>query len=140
MVAPNGRVLTSGQRGGLTLNVAWRLHDIGAVADPNRRELSKKCRHATEAALNSLGGTATRAAIKEQALADGSFTAEELAVPGPPSKPQYPRLVDYYLSWSLTWLKQDGVVTDVGRGIWTLQSASEKPAEPQDRQAAYRVY
>src|SRR4051794_39618568 len=87
----------------------------------DRRRLAEQCKLATRAAVESLGGRATRAAIRDRALRDGGFTALQLALPAPPSKPSCTGLVDYYLSWSLSWLKKEGVLANEARGIWSLE-------------------
>ena len=98
----------------------------------DRRFLAEQCKLATLEAVTALGGRATRAEIRERALRDGGFTAKQLAVPGPPKKPQYPRMVDYYLSWSLTWLKKGGLLHSEGRSVWALANAAPAaaPAAP----------
>ena len=93
-----------------------------------RKQIAEQCKAASLDAIKALGGTATRAQIRDEALRRAGFSAAALAVPGPPSKPRYPRLVDYYLSWSLTWLKGDGELKSLGRGMWALADASLAPA------------
>jgi hypothetical protein len=109
-----------------------------------RKLLAEQCTHATRSAVESIGGRGTRAAIRDRALRDGGFTAAQLDLPGPPSKPSYPRLVDYYLSWSLTWLKKAGVLVNEGPCVWSLAPDAPPPSthkrELSERQAAYRDY
>ena len=108
-----------------------------------RKALAEHCRQATRDAVEALGGRGSRAAIRERALRAGGFTPAELAVPGPPSRPQG-TYVDYYLSLSLTWLKKDGILVNEARGMWALAgTAPAEPArkpEPTERQREYRAY
>jgi hypothetical protein len=49
-------------------------------------------------------------------------------MPGPPSRPQYARLVDECLASSLLWLKREGRVRPLAGALWTV--AGELPAPP----------
>lgn len=97
-----------------------------------RRTLRQKARIATLEGLRALGGEAQRKPVLDWAQAHGGFTSRELAAP-PPEKAveQYPRLVDYYLSWALTNLKRDGLVENPRWGTWKLTgralTATAKP-------------
>jgi hypothetical protein len=119
---------------------------------PSAPRLSAQCKQATLEALVALGGKARRADILSAALERGHFTAEHLAEPGPPGRPDHPRLVDHYLAWSLTWLKRDGMVSSLGDSWWAITERAEhlrapvdvgaaapEPPGPGDR-AAYRAY
>src|SRR6185312_13026304 len=98
------------------------------VVMTDRKFLAEQCKLATLEAIRSLGGRASRNEIRDRALCDGGFTEKQLALPGPPSKPQFPTMVAYYLSWSLTWLKKEGQLVSEGRSIWALPDAPAPPA------------
>lgn len=90
-----------------------------------RRALRQKARTATLDALRALGGEAQRKQIHEWALAHGGFTPRELAAPSPENAAgQYPRPIDYYLSWAPTNLKRDGLVENPERSIWKLAGSA----------------
>jgi hypothetical protein len=72
-------------------------------------------------ALLELGGSGERAAIVRRAVSLFRFTTAQLAVPAPPSKVrQYPNRIEYELSWALSRLHRDGVITSPRRAFWTL--------------------
>ena len=102
-----------------------------------RRELAELCKRLTYEALVAGGGAVTREQVRERVLGGGHFTDEQLAMPGPPSRPQYPRLVDECLAASLLWLKREGRVRQVGAGLWTVadgvQGSPARPAAPARR-------
>ena len=85
---------------------------------------------ATLEALRSLGGDASRQAIRERALSDGGFTATELAVPAPPAAAgKTTTFVEYRLDWALTNLKRDGLIENPRWSVWRLVGAAlETPA------------
>ena len=112
----------SGERGSIA---GTRRPRTQVVTD--RRFLAEQCKLATLEAIRSLGGRASRSDIRDRALRDGGFTDKQLSLPGPPSKPQYPTLAAYYLSWSLTWLKKDGALVSEGAGVWALADAPPAP-------------
>jgi len=96
-----------------------------ALDESERRVLRLKVRAATLDALRALGGEALRKPVLDWALAHGGFTPRELAAPSPEKAiEQYPRLVDYYLSWALTNLKRDGLVENPKWSTWKLTSAA----------------
>lgn len=89
--------------------------------EAERRALRQKARTATLDGLLALGGEAQRKPLLDWALAHGGFTPRELAAPSPEKvAEQYPRLVDYYLSWALTNLKRDGLVENPKWSTWKL--------------------
>ena len=106
--------------------------------DQERRDLRRKTRLATLAALRSLGGEARREAIHERALADGGFTPRELGAPPPAAAAnKHRRLVDHHLAWELTNLKRDGLVENPARSVWRLAGAAlEAPAAAGDEPVA----
>jgi hypothetical protein len=107
--------------------------------ETERREMRRKARTATLAALHSLGGEARREAIREQAVAGGQFSAHELsAVTAERSGTRRVRIVDQQLSWSLSDLKREGLVENPERGIWKLTSAAVRLDEL--RQMPYPDY
>lgn len=93
--------------------------------DEERRRLRLRARTATLEALRSLGGEARREDIRLRALADGGFTARELAAT-PPEKAgaNYATLVDHQLAWALTNLKRDELVENPAWGMWRLAGAA----------------
>jgi restriction endonuclease Mrr len=96
-----------------------------------------KARAATLASLRTLGGTASREAIRQRARADGGFTPQELAATAPASAAgKYADLLDHQLSWALTDLKRDGLVQNPARGIWALAGAALERPEPAARASA----
>jgi hypothetical protein len=103
-----------------------------ALDEAERRALRQKIRVATLDALRALGGEALRKPVLDWALAHGGFTPRELAAPSPEKAAEhYPRLVDYYLSWALTNLKQDGLVENPKWSTWKLTgSALTATAQP----------
>jgi hypothetical protein len=100
--------------------------------ESERRALRQKVQAASLNALQALGGEAQRKPVLDWALAHGGFTPRELAVPSPEkAAKQYPRLVDYYLSWALTNLKRDGLVENPKWSTWKLTgSALTATAKP----------
>jgi hypothetical protein len=89
------------------------------------REIRRKAQAATLAALQALGGEARREAIIARALADGGFTPRELAAPAPEgARTQYPRLVEYKLSFALTDLKYVGLFENPEKAVWRLAGAA----------------
>ena len=100
-----------------------------------RRELAEQCKRLTYDALVAHGGTATREQLRARVLTGGQLTDEQLAMPGPPSRPQYPRLVDECLASSLLWLKREGRVRPLGAGLWTTTEAAtnDAPSTPRRR-------
>lgn len=103
-----------------------------ALGESERRALRLKARAATLDGLLALGGEALRKPVLDWALAHGGFTPRELAAPSPEKAiEQYPRLVDYYLSWALTNLKRDGLVENPKWSTWKLTgSALTSTAKP----------
>lgn len=117
------------------------------------RALGRKARFATLEALRSLGGEASRQAIRERALADGGFTPRELASPVPAAAAgRATNQVEYRLEWALTNLKRDGLVDNPRRSVWRLagaalespRAASEETVSPERlselRAMPYREY
>jgi restriction endonuclease Mrr len=100
--------------------------------DNERRQLRRKAREATLVALRELGGEATRAAIRERALAEGGFTERELAAPAPESaQGKFDTAVDHQVAWALTNLKRDGLVENPKWGTWRLAGAALEAPEPE---------
>lgn len=100
--------------------------------ESERRELRRKARAATLSALRELGDRARREAIKEQAVAAGSFTPRELSATGPDRAGGRPvRVLDQQMSWALSDLKRDGLVANPERGVWVLTPAAKRLNELQ---------
>ena len=93
--------------------------------------LPQQCKAATLAAVTALGGTARRADILEHALAHGGFTPEQLAL--------HHDRIEGYLRRSPGWLKKDGALFNVARGVWSTTPAPE-PTDEADHRAEYRRY
>ncbi len=95
-----------------------------------RRDLRRKARTATLAAIRALGGEAHRTEIVQRAVLDGGFTARELGAPPPPAAAvKHARMVDYQLSWALTNLRRDGLVENPVRCVWRLAGAALEAPE-----------
>jgi hypothetical protein len=77
-------------------------------------------------ALQDLGGRASRDALTSRALELGHFTEAQLAVPPPPSHPQYASQIAYRFSWAMTDLKRAGRIENPERSVWALPA----PAAP----------
>jgi restriction endonuclease Mrr len=120
---------------------------IPELDDDERRCLRRKARAAVLEALGALGGAASRQALMTRALADGGFTARELAAAPPEAaRGKYERLVDHQLAWALTGLRRDGLVDNPSRGEWRLAGAATEPPAtavdeplPADRLAELRA-
>ncbi len=102
----------------------------GELATHERRALRQKARVATLQALRELGGEATRADVRDQALGDGGFTTRERMVPPPERGAQHESLIACELSWALTNLKREGLVENPHRGVWRLAPAALEPDPP----------
>jgi hypothetical protein len=90
-----------------------------------RRALRRKVRAAILDTLSASGGEAQRRAIVERVLADGRFTAAELAAPAPEkAREGCERLVDHLLAWELTNLKRDGLVENPRWATWRMADAA----------------
>jgi hypothetical protein len=92
----------------------------GEVGLPGARALQDL----VQEALTQLGGTAHRRALMQRALEIGGFSAEQRALPPPPSKrEQYKSQLDYRLSWALHHLHQSGAIERVEPSVWRLRTA-----------------
>lgn len=93
------------------------------LTERERRELRRKARSAVVDALTGLGGEGDRDTIVERAVANGGFSARELAAEPPPrAAKRYTRSVDRDLDLALTALSRDGLVDSPVRGTWRLAS------------------
>lgn len=96
-----------------------------------RRELRRKARTATLAAIEALGGMAHRNAIHARALEIGPFSPLELAAPIPTSRmSRHTRLIDEKLSFALSDLKSDGLLDNPERGMWCLAGPARELRRP----------
>jgi hypothetical protein len=96
-----------------------------------RRTLHRKAHTAIIDALRALGGAARREAIITRALADGDFTARELAQPAPEgATTPYSGLVECKLSFALSDLKRSGLLDNPTRGTWTLAGVATETQPP----------
>jgi len=82
---------------------------------PNREKLCELAK----AALEDLGGRASRSDLKTRAIELGEFSDEQRAVPGPPTKTAMTRL-EYELGWAIDALHKEGVINNPARGTWEL--------------------
>lgn len=96
--------------------------------DNERKELRQKARAATLAALEAFGGRGRRDDIHAWAIANGGFTARELAAPAPEGAARK-LAVDHQLSWALTNLKRDGLVENPRWATWQLAGAALEVAD-----------
>lgn len=87
--------------------------------------LRTRARVACLAALQTLGGSASRADLVATARRDGAFTEHELTAPG---------RIASELSWALSALKREGLVENPARSRWQLAG----PPAP-ERVAALRA-
>jgi restriction system protein len=81
------------------------------------RPLYKELLWPTLHAVQTLGGSGTRAEIRREAVEIGEYTEAEQAEMMPNGRTSR---VDYYVSWNLTRLKRIGILENSGRGIWAL--------------------
>lgn len=80
--------------------------------------------------MRELNGRGDRDDILARARSIGGFTTRELEAPSPARyRNKHPHQIDHDLSWALTDLKRDGLVTNPARGIWTLTDAALKKQE-----------
>ncbi|MEG9884121.1 MAG: restriction endonuclease [Hyphomicrobiales bacterium] len=74
-------------------------------------------------ALRALGGSATIREILDYTIENEGVTEAEQSYLMPNGRD---RRLDYYLSWSRTYLKRGGAVENSARGVWALTEAGEK--------------
>src|SRR5206468_2992430 len=77
---------------------------------------------ATIEALRAIGGSATLHELDEQVVEREHISEEEQAIMMPDGK--Y-RKLNYYLSWSRTYLKRGGALENSSRGVWALTEKGE---------------
>jgi restriction system protein len=80
---------------------------------------------ATVRALKEIGGSASLRELDEQVVEMENLSEGEQAIMMPDGK--YRRL-NYYLSWSRTFLKRGGALENSARGVWALTDSGEKIA------------
>ncbi len=78
---------------------------------------------ATLNALRAIGGSASLHELDEKVVEMEGVTEEEQAFMMPDGK--Y-RKLNYYLSWSRTFLKRTGALENSSRGVWALTDKGEK--------------
>lgn len=72
-------------------------------------------------ALHALGGRAHRQTIMLKVIELGAFTREQLTVPPPPKNTgRFDSKIKFMVSFSLSKLKEQGLITNVGGGDWIL--------------------
>jgi hypothetical protein len=130
-VAADGRPRAGERFLAVPLNSVDRLAEMGLMDEAVPLPARAVCRCLILEALTELGGRATRRDVTDRALQLGGFSDDQLAVPPPPSHPQYANQIEYRLSWAMTDLKRIGEVVNPERGIWALPSAAptERVAE-----------
>lgn len=77
---------------------------------------------ATIRALKQIGGSASLQELDEQVVEMENISEDEQAVMMPDGK--Y-RKLNYYLSWSRTYLKRGGALENSSRGVWALTDEGE---------------
>lgn len=130
-VAADGRPRAGERFLAVPLNSVDGLAEMGLMDEAVPLPARAVCRRLILEALTELGGRATRRDVTDRALQLGGFSDDQLAVPPPPSHPQYANQIEYRLSWAMTDLKRIGEVVNPERGIWALPSAAptERVAE-----------
>lgn len=78
---------------------------------------------ATIRALKKIGGSASLRELDEQVVEMENISEDEQAIMMPDGKF---RKLNYYLSWSRTYLKRGGALENSARGVWALTDAGEK--------------
>lgn len=78
---------------------------------------------ATISALKEIGGSAALRELDEQVVEMEDISEDEQGIMMPDGK--Y-RKLNYYLSWSRTFLKRGGALENSARGVWALTDAGEK--------------
>lgn len=74
-------------------------------------------------ALRALGGSATIDELVDHVIDAEGFSEEEQSFLMPNGRD---RRLNYYLSWSRTYLKRGGAVENSSRGVWALTEVGEK--------------
>lgn len=101
------------------------------TAEVEVRAVRRKARVATLDALSALGGRARRNDVREWALLHGGFSEAELTAPAPvKGAHKHHSLVDHQLSWALTDLRRDGLVSNPARGVWQLAGEAREAPRP----------
>lgn len=90
---------------------------------------------ATVRALKKVGGSASLRELDEQVVEMEDISEEEQAIMMPDGK--YRRL-NYYLSWSRTFLKRGGALENSARGVWALTESGEKVATIDETQVIHK--
>jgi hypothetical protein len=94
---------------------------VPALTKPELHAMRLKVRMGLLAAMHEMNRGGDRDDILSRVRSIGGFTSRELEAPSPPRyRNKHPLQVDHDLSWGLTDLKRDGLVTNPGRGIGCL--------------------
>lgn len=76
-------------------------------------------------ALKELGGSGTIEQIDDQVIGKLDLTEEQKSIPHSQDKSR-PTEIEYRLGWTRTYLKKYGIVTNTGRGVWTLTELGQQ--------------
>lgn len=90
---------------------------------------------ATISALKKIGGSASLRELDEQVVEMENISEDEQGIMMPDGK--Y-RKLNYYLSWSRTFLKRGGALENSARGVWALTDAGEKITSIEETRAIHK--
>lgn len=79
----------------------------------------REYRWPTLLALRAAGGRCSNTALVNTVIAMNSFTPEQLTEQHTPRRTK----IDYKIAWARTWLKNVGLISNVGRSEWQLTAA-----------------
>jgi restriction system protein len=90
---------------------------------------------ATIGALKAIGGSASLQELDEQVVEMENISEAEQGIMMPDGK--Y-RKLNYYLSWSRTFLKRGGALENSARGVWALTDVGEKITSLEETRAIHK--
>lgn len=89
---------------------------------------------ATISALKEIGGSATLQELDEQVVEMEQISEDEQSI----LMPNGNRKLNYYLSWSRTFLKRGGALENSARGVWALTDTGEKIKTVEETRAIHK--
>ncbi|MBE1297339.1 MAG: restriction endonuclease [Rhodobacteraceae bacterium] len=89
---------------------------------------------ATISALKEIGGSATLQELDEQVVEMEKISEDEQSI----LMPNGNRKLNYYLSWSRTFLKRGGALENSARGVWALTDTGEKIKTVEEPRAIHK--
>ena len=89
---------------------------------------------ATISALKEIGGSATLQELDEQVVEMEEISEDEQSI----LMPNGNRKLNYYLSWSRTFLKRGGALENSARGVWALTDTGEKIETIEETRAIHK--